>query len=107
MDHLTKIGPDSSVLTEVDISQYTEVVSPCEDYMMEGYAFYIMYEGGKTCRKIYCGWIVCQHCSMFPSFFAGCLVCYTEMFVSRIMKYYYRTPWRGRGTVTLYTAFFY
>jgi len=69
--------------------------------MMEGYAFYIIYEGGKTYRNIHCAWIVRQHCSMFPSFFAGCLVCYAEMSVSRIMKYYYRTPWRGRGMVAL------
>lgn len=36
MDHLTKIGPDSSVFAEVDSSQYTEVIPP-----MRG-----LYDGG-------------------------------------------------------------
>lgn len=57
---------------------------------MRGIHFLFIRHGGEgTCRKISCAWTVCQHCSMFPLVFVGCLVCCTEMALSRIMKYYY------------------
>lgn len=57
---------------------------------MRGIHFLFIRHGGEgTCRKISCACTVCQHCSMFPLVFVGCLVRCTEVALSRIMKSYY------------------
>lgn len=106
MDHLTKIVPDSSFLTGVAISQYMEVILLLWGLRDGGICiWYRIWRRKDLLKDILC--MDCVPALQHVPFFAGCLVCYTETSVCRKMKWYYRTPWRGRGMVALYTAFFF